>query len=346
MWTYTLPPELIAHTAAEPRESARLLVWPEKTLSTFAHLHEFLNKGDLLVVNESKVLPARIYGVRKARVAGQGDVKTEILLHRPINGDMTRWEAMAKPGRRLREGDVIVLEGDAEALIEGWAHGFVLICLNISPADLEDYLNRHGHTPLPPYIHAEDTASVRARYQTVYARPVGSVAAPTAGLHLSETVFENLDKAGVGVAKVTLHVGAGTFQNPTPEQLASGQLHAEWCEVSPSTAARIAATRTAGKNVIAVGTTTLRTLESAARATGSIQSLTGETTLFIRPGFDFRVVDRLITNFHLPGSSLLSLVGAFIGEDALADLYARAIQEKLHFYSFGDGSLLTRNKDL
>ncbi|MCP5405801.1 MAG: tRNA preQ1(34) S-adenosylmethionine ribosyltransferase-isomerase QueA [Pseudomonadaceae bacterium] len=342
-YDYYLPPELIAHTAAEPRESARLLRWPEDEIATYADLPRFLNKGDLLVVNESKVLPARLFGERRGRGEGHPDVKVELLLHRPLDSTMTRWQAMARPMRRLREGDAIVLDGGATARVEArdGEGGFVHVALNLSAAEVEPYLQAHGHTPLPPYIHAEDSAAVRARYQTVYAGTAGSVAAPTAGLHFSESLLEALDKAGIGLAKVTLHVGAGTFLNPTPDQLAAGKLHKEWCAVSEGTAADIQATKQAGRNVVAVGTTTCRTLESWALA-GSLSGWQAETDLLICPGFEFRVVDKLITNFHLPGSSLLMLVAAFIGEDALRALYARAIAGRMRFYSFGDGCLLTR----
>lgn len=349
IYTYHLPPELIAHTAAEPRESARLLRWPENDLSTYADLPRYFTKGDLLVVNESKVLPARLFGERTGRGEGHPAVKVELLLHRPLDATMTRWQAMARPMRRLREGDTLVLEGGATARIErrDGEMGFVELALQLAPAEVEPYLQAHGHTPLPPYIHADDSPAVRARYQTTYARTPGSVAAPTAGLHFSERLMANLAAVGVDVGRVTLHVGAGTFLNPTPEQLAAGKLHREWCEVPAETAAAITAAKARGNKVVAVGTTTCRTLESAALATAAssdcgLSPFQGETDLLIRPGFTFRVVDRLITNFHLPGSSLLMLVGAFIGEDALEALYARAIAERLRFYSFGDGCLLTR----
>lgn len=350
-YTYHLPEELIAHQAAEPRESARLMVWPEGTNragepnpTTYARLPELLEPGSLLVVNESKVLPARIFGTRPARAPATEPVKVELLLHRPLDSTLQAWDALAKPGKRLREGDTITLEGGATAEVTGWSgNGFVQLELSLKGDELEPYLQTHGHTPLPPYIHAEDTPATRARYQTTYARTPGSVAAPTAGLHFSQQLIHNLKQAGVNLATVTLHVGAGTFQNPTPEQLASGQLHSEWCHLPPETAAAINATKAAGKPVIAVGTTTLRTLESAALAqSGPLQPFTGETSIFIRPGFQFKVADKLITNFHLPGSSLLMLVAAFIGEDALHQLYQRAITERMRFYSFGDGCLLSK----
>ncbi|MFZ2587593.1 MAG: tRNA preQ1(34) S-adenosylmethionine ribosyltransferase-isomerase QueA [Alphaproteobacteria bacterium] len=352
-YTYYLPPERIAHTAVEPRESARLLRWPVGDVSTYADLPDYLNAGDLLVVNESKVLPARLYGQRKNRVVGQPVVKVELLLHRPLDTTLTRWEALAKPMKRLSVGDVIYVDGDAAVVVEAIGDGFCHVKLEVAPAEVESYLQAHGHTPLPPYIVAEDTPEVRARYQTVYASTVGSVAAPTAGLHFSSSLLEALKAKGVDIAKVTLHVGAGTFLNPTSEQLAAGRLHKEWCSVLPETAAAITACKARGNKVIAVGTTTCRTLESAALVRhgersvaisreNSLEAFAGETDLLIRPGFEFKVVDRLITNFHLPGSSLLMLVAAFVGKDSMKALYSRAIAENMRFYSFGDGCLLTR----
>lgn len=343
-YNYTLPDELIAHVAAEPRDSARLMVWPQAEEKVFRDLPNLLEAGDLLVVNASKVIPARLYGVRAAREAGGTDVNVEFLLHRPLDGGLTRWQVFGKPMRRLRVGDRVVLDGGAVAVVEA-VDGQAVIRFELEPTEVASYLEQHGHTPLPPYIHAEDTAAVRARYQTVYANPAtpGSVAAPTAGLHFTDEVFAALKAKGVQVAEVTLHVGAGTFLNPTPEQIAEGRLHAEWAHVPAETAALIKATKAKGGKVIPVGTTALRTLETWGKAGLPDEGFTGETTLFIQPGkFEFKVADRLITNFHLPQSSLLMLVAAFIGEESLAALYQRAIKDGFRFYSFGDSSLLTR----
>lgn len=355
LYNYSLPDELIAHVAAEPRDSARLMVWPEGRERVFRELPAELEAGDLLVVNASKVIPARLYGVRRAREVGGTDVQVEFLLHRPLGGGLVRWQVFGKPMRRLRVGDRVELDGGAVAVVEA-VDGQAVISLVISDqlsvirredeaARVVDYLEKYGHTPLPPYIVAEDTAAVRARYQTVYANPAtpGSVAAPTAGLHFTEEVFAALKAKGVEVAEVTLHVGAGTFLNPTPEQIAEGKLHAEWAQVTAETAQIILATKARGGKVIPVGTTALRTLETWGQLGLPAEGFAGETTLFIQPGkFAFRVADRLITNFHLPGSSLLMLVAAFIGEESMGALYARAIAEKFRFYSFGDSSLLTR----
>jgi S-adenosylmethionine:tRNA ribosyltransferase-isomerase len=342
-YAYHLPPELIAHAAAEPRDSARLLQWPQAQESAFSNLPGLLNPGDLLILNTSKVIPARLFGTRPARQASGHPIKIEFLLHRPLSTDLTLWQTFAKPARRLKAADVITLDGNATATVQS-NDGNPTILINLPPEAIPAYLETHGHTPLPPYIKAEDTPATRARYQTVYANPAtpGSVAAPTAGLHFTPEVFAALKAKGINTAAVTLHVGAGTFLNPTPEQLASGHLHAEYAELSPATAAAILATKRAGGNVIPVGTTALRTLETWAALDSPTQGFAGDTTLFIRPGYEFKVADRLLTNFHLPGSSLLMLVAAFIGEDSMAKLYQHAIAQNFRFYSFGDTSLLTR----
>jgi len=342
-YAYHLPPQLIAQTAAEPRDSARLLQWPQAQETPFRQLPSLLNPGDLLILNTSKVIPARLYATRPAREAGKPSIKVEFLLHRPLSTNLTRWQTFAKPARRLKPGDTLTLEGGATATVEE-AGSNPTITFNLASEAISIYLEAHGHTPLPPYIHAEDTAATRARYQTVYANPAtpGSVAAPTAGLHFTPEVFAALKQKGINTAHVTLHVGAGTFLNPTPEQLASGQLHAEYAELPPETAAAIAATKRAGGNVIPVGTTALRTIETWANLGSPAQGFAADTTLFIRPGYEFKVADRLLTNFHLPGSSLLMLVAAFIGEESMAKLYQHAIAHNFRFYSFGDTSLLTR----
>lgn len=343
IYHYHLPPELIAHAAAEPRDSARLLRWPEAKETAFKSLPDFLQPGDLLILNTSKVIPARLYGTRPAREEGKPDIPVEFLLHRPLKPDLTEWQTFAKPTRRLKEGDTVTLEGGATAIVQQ-LQPHVVIRLNLNPQDIPSYLEAHGHTPLPPYIKAEDTAETRQRYQTVYADPTksGSVAAPTAGLHFTPEVFAELEKKGIRTAPVTLHVGAGTFLNPTPEQLASGQLHAEYAMMPAATAALIAEIKRAGGNVIPVGTTALRTIETWAKLGSPAEGFAADTTLFIRPGYEFKVADRLLTNFHLPGSSLLMLVAAFIGEESLERLYTHAMANKFRFYSFGDTSLLTK----
>lgn len=338
-WTYNLPPDLLAHTAAEPRDSAKLLVWngaPEDRI--FRDLPQFLSPGDVLVVNSSRVIPARLFAMR-------GNLKVELLLHRPLQSDLTSWQALAKPRRKLNIGDTLVLAGGAHATITGLPEGYINLVLQLPAQDIPAYLEAHGHTPLPPYIKAEDSPAIRARYQNVYASHThqGSVAAPTAGLHFTPELLTTLAAQDIERHEVVLHVGAGTFMNPTPEQIAKGELHPEWAHLPASTAQAILAAQARGNKVVAVGTTALRTLETWGKLGCSPEGFTGDTTLFIRPGFAFKVASHLITNFHLPGSSLLMLVAAFIGGEAeLAKLYAHAINHRYRFYSFGDSSLLTR----
>jgi S-adenosylmethionine:tRNA ribosyltransferase-isomerase len=349
LYTYHLPPALIAHTPAEPRDSARLLVWPVPNDEdyTFNYIANFLQAGDVLVVNRSKVIPARLHGVRPARStggAGGTGVPIELLLHRTLNADGHDWEVLAKPTKRLKTDDTIQLPHGGQAQVLAISPHVHVRLVPPSGQTVADYLEQAGETPLPPYIHTADTPTIRARYQTVYADATqpGSVAAPTAGLHFTPAVLAALVAKGVQVLPVVLHVGAGTFQNPTPEQLASGQLHAEWAHVPPATAAAVLAAKARGNKVIAVGTTAMRTLETWGQRGLPPQGFTGDTTLLIQPGFAFKVVDKLITNFHLPGSSLLMLVAAFIGLPELHQLYDKAIAQKYRFYSFGDSSLLTR----
>lgn len=337
-FTYTLPDDLLAHTPAEPRDAARLLVWDgAPTDKIFHNLPQFLSKGDVLVVNSSRVIPARLFATR-------GTTKIELLLHRPLAADLTCWQVLAKPRRKLKLDDALVLEGGAEARITGLPAGYAELEVSLPAASIPAYLEAHGHTPLPPYIKAEDTPAIRARYQNVYASAThqGSVAAPTAGLHFTPELLATLAAQGVERAEVVLHVGAGTFMNPTPEQIAKGELHAEWAHLPAATAQAILAAQARGNRVVAVGTTALRTLETWGKLGCPAAGFTDDTTLFIQPGFAFKVATHLLTNFHLPGSSLLMLVAAFIGEAALPKLYAHAIANRYRFYSFGDSSLLTR----
>jgi S-adenosylmethionine:tRNA ribosyltransferase-isomerase len=337
-FTYTLPPDLLAHTAAEPRDSAKLLVWDSAPRDHIFHeLPKFLSKGDVLVVNSSRVIPARLFAKR-------GEAKIELLLHRPLAADLTKWQALAKPRRKLNLADELVLEGGAKAIISGLPEGYVELTLQLPAQKIPEYLEAHGHTPLPPYIKAEDSPEVRARYQNVYASHThqGSVAAPTAGLHFTPELLTKLKAQGVEQHEVVLHVGAGTFMNPTPEQMERGELHPEWAHLPAATAQAILAAQARGNKVVAVGTTALRTLETWGKLGLPNEGFTADTNLFIQPGFAFKVASHLITNFHLPGSSLLMLVAAFIGEAALPKLYAHAIQNRYRFYSFGDSSLLTR----
>jgi S-adenosylmethionine:tRNA ribosyltransferase-isomerase len=342
---FDLPPELIAQHPAAERSASRLLDASGADLvdRVFRELPGLLGEGDLLVFNNTRVIKARLYGAK----ASGGAV--EALVERVLPGTQEVWMHLRaskspKPGSRVRFAGAF----DAEVLGR-CGPGGELFHLRF-PGDPFALLEAHGHVPLPPYItHADEADDVR-RYQTVFAAEPGAVAAPTASLHFDEAVLAALRERGVGTAEVTLHVGAGTFQPVRVERLEDHRMHSEWCRVSPETAARIAETRARGGRVVAVGTTTVRTLESAARAAREAGStellLTGarETDIFITPGFDFQVVDRLVTNFHLPKSTLMMLVSAFAGYERIRAVYAHAIRERYRFFSYGDAMLLSRSQ--
>jgi S-adenosylmethionine:tRNA ribosyltransferase-isomerase len=331
---YELPQELIAQTPAVERDRSRLLhLRPDGTLGhhVFRDLPRLLDPGDLLVLNDTRVFPARLEGVR----AGGG--RAELLLLEPL--DSHRWRVLAKPARKLRAGDglsfgagkleadVLAVEDQGKRIVEFRFGG-----------DWDALLEELGATPLPPYIESpEDERKTRARYQTIYARPSGSIAAPTAGLHFTEAMFEALRNRGVETAFITLHVGHATFQPIREEEIEAHRMGIERYIVPEETRGKI---RASGKRVVAVGTTTVRALESAALA--GFPRGWQETSLFITPGFEFRCVSRLLTNFHLPRSSLLILVSAFGGRERLLEAYREAVTERYRFYSFGDAMLLDR----
>jgi S-adenosylmethionine:tRNA ribosyltransferase-isomerase len=336
---YDLPPEAIAQEAVEPRDSARLMRLPRAggapTDHVFRDLPRLLRKGDLLVVNRSRVFPARLLGTR----AGGG--QAEVLLLRARGDD--RWEAFVRPGRRLRSGSVVTVGAFLDVVIESGARGEEgrrEVRLVARQGRAQDALERAGHVPLPPYIRRPDRPDDRSRYQTVYARETGSVAAPTAGLHFTEALLAELRAAGIDVAEVVLHVGPGTFRPVTADEVEDHRLEAEPYTIPAETADAIADARARGARVVAVGTTTVRTLEAAARESGTVAAGAGETDLVIRPGFPFRVTDALVTNFHLPRSSLLLLVAAFAGRERVLEAYAEALRRGYRFYSYGDAMLL------
>ena len=336
---YELPPEAIAQEAMEPRDAARLMRLPRAggapTDHVFRDLPRLLRAGDLLVVNRSRVFPARLLGRR----AGGG--QAEVLLLRP-EGD-ERWEAMVRPGRRLRPGDVVAVDDDLSVAIETEARGEDgrrRVRLAAKSGAVAAALERAGHVPLPPYIRRPDRRDDRDRYQTVYARETGSVAAPTAGLHFTPALLDALRAAGIDVAEVVLHVGPGTFRPVTADEVEDHRLEGEPYVIPPETAEAIVAARARGARVVAVGTTVVRTLEAAARDDGTVDAGAGETDLVIRPGFRFRTTDALVTNFHLPRSSLLLLVAAFAGRERVLDAYAEAVRRAYRFYSYGDAMLL------
>jgi len=333
---FELPPELIAQSPAARRSGSRLLHVDGPRLSdlAFGDLPSLLQPGDLLVLNDTRVIHARVHAEKST------GGKVELLLERvtaPREAEVQlRASHPPKPGAMLR------LPGGASAHVLARNGRFYRLAFDVT-GDLFAWLERHGEVPLPPYIGRDARHDDGARYQTVYARAPGAVAAPTAGLHFDEAMFAALAARGVARAFVTLHVGAGTFQPVQSEDLALHRMHAEWYELPQATVDAIAAARARGGRVVAVGTTSLRALESAALASGALRAGAAETSLFVTPGFRFRVVDRLLTNFHLPRSTLLMLVSAFAGYAAIRAAYAHAIAARYRFYSYGDALLLERD---
>ena len=336
---YELPPEAIAQEPAAERDASRLMVLPRAggpiRHHVFRDLPDLLLPGDLVVLNRTRVLPARLLG-RRARGG-----EAEILLLRDRGEG--RWEAMVRPGRHLRPGQRVTVDEDLSVVVESEAlaaDGRRQVRLLSKRRDIAAGLERCGHTPLPPYIRRPDRAEDRARYQTVYAREAGSVAAPTAGLHFTPTVLARLRERRIEVAEVVLHVGPGTFRPVTAARVEDHVVDPEPFSVPPETADAVAAARARRGRVVAVGTTTVRALETVARADGGIEARDGETSLVIVPGFAFRVVDALVTNFHLPRSSLLLLVAAFAERERVLRAYAEAVRGGYRFYSYGDAMLI------
>jgi S-adenosylmethionine:tRNA ribosyltransferase-isomerase len=332
---FVLPPDLVAQHPSAQRSASRLLDGSGRLPVDrhFRDLPSLLRAGDLLVFNNTQVIKARLLGEKPT-----GGV-VEALVERVLPGQEVlahlRASKSPKPGSLLRFADAF----DAKVLGRAGPED-ALFHLHF-PDDPLVLMQRHGHVPLPPYITHDDTAEDEARYQTVFAAKPGAVAAPTASLHFDEAVLSALDACGVQRVAVTLHVGAGTFQPVRTEVLAEHRMHSEWIDVSAETVATIAATQARGGRIVAAGTTTLRALESAARG-GALQAFSGETDIFITPGFEFRVVDLLITNFHLPKSTLLMLVSAFAGHAQVQALYRHAIESRYRFFSYGDAMLLQR----
>ena len=329
-WHFELPEDRIARFPPEHRDGGRLMLLPERGYEDrqIRDLDGLLKAGDLLVVNDTKVLHARIH----ARRATGGAIEALLLGAGP--GPV---QAMLRPARRLKVGEVLDA-GQGSLTLLGRADGGAWL-VECSPEPLE-LMERVGEIPLPPYFQRKPDPADRERYQTRFANEAGAVAAPTAGLHLSDSLVDRLRAKGVQIATVTLHVGAGTFRNLRPEDLERGELHPERYRISVETAGAIAECRARGGRVIAVGTTSTRTLESCSDGKGGVLAGEGSTRLFIRPGFKFQVVDGLLTNFHLPGSSLLMLVGALVGRERLLDAYRHAVQAGYRFYSYGDAMLL------
>jgi S-adenosylmethionine:tRNA ribosyltransferase-isomerase len=332
---YALPPELIAQHPAAERSASRLLdgTGPLPVDRQFRELPSLLRPGDLLVVNDTRVLKARLLGEKPTGGAVQVLVE-RVLAPREVLAHLRASKA-PRPGSLIRFAGAF----DAEVLGRAGPDG-ALFHLRFA-ADAFELLERHGHVPLPPYIAHDDSADDATRYQTVFAARPGAVAAPTAALHFDDGVLAALDARGVRRAAVTLHVGAGTFQPVRVHNLDEHRMHSEWFEVGAATVAAVEATRAAGGRIVAAGTTTLRALESACRG-GRLSPSHGETDIFIRPGFEFRAVDALLTNFHLPRSTLLMLVSAFAGHEHMRALYRHAVEARYRFFSYGDAMLLAR----
>lgn len=339
---FTLPEDLIAVRPASPRSSARMLVAQgAELLDRFAYdLPEYLQPGDRLVLNDTKVIPARLTGTRdRSGAQGETSARIEVTLLEP-QADGT-WAALVKPLKKVKDGEVIVFSPELSAQVEARAEGQARLRFNLTGDDFDAALSKVGAMPLPPYIAAKRAADARDKddYQTYWAKHAGAVAAPTASLHFDAPLLDALRARGVTFTFVTLHVGAGTFLPVKVDDVSQHKMHAEWGQVSAAAAAEINATKQAGHRVIPVGTTALRLIESAATDDG-VAPWKAPTDIFITPGFRFRVADGLITNFHLPKSTLMMLVSAFMGVDRIRAIYDHAIAEEYRFFSYGDASLL------
>ena len=347
---FDLPEERIAIRPASPRDSARMLVvrpGDGLTDSDVGALPTLLKSGDVLVFNDTKVIPAQLEGVRVRDGSARAHVGAT--LHMRTGPD--RWKAFIRGAKKLKTGDIVEFGTSAETcelnslnatVGEKGTSGEVELVFEKSGAALDEAIAAQGHIPLPPYIASKRAEDARDRqdYQTIYAREEGAVAAPTAGLHFTPEILSQCEERGVRIARITLHVGIGTFRPVSAERLDDHVMHSEWCEIDETAADTINAARKAGGRIIAVGTTSVRTLESVA-ATGSLRAWQGETDLFIRPPYDFRVVDAILTNFHLPKSTLLVLVSAFAGRDLMLQAYREAVASEYRFFSYGDAMFLT-----
>ena len=327
---YDLPEELIAQTPAEPRDSSRLLVYDRASGKVehkiFRDIKNYLRKGDVLVVNNTKVLPARLF----AHTEHGG--KVEVLLLKRLSA--LRWEVLVKPGKKCRPGTVLTIEEKLSLTVASVTESGERIVDFKCDGVFEEALERVGSMPLPPYIH--EKLKDKNRYQTVYAKTDGSAAAPTAGLHFTPQLLEEIKSMGVEVAEILLHVGLGTFRPVKEDAITDHKMHSEYYEVNERAAEIISRAKRKGRRVIAVGTTSVRTLESAAKDDGTIEPCRGNTSIFIYPPYKFRCVDALITNFHLPESTLIMLVAAMVGREKILELYKTAVEEKYRFFSFGD----------
>ncbi len=346
VFDFELPPELIALEPVVPRDASRLLhiTRDEFHDRKITDLPEQIRPGDLLVTNDTKVIPAQLFGARASREEAGAPVAIEATLHKDLGGDT--WRAFVRPAKRLREGDVVRFGESLTATVRARDGAEAVLQFDAGAQSFSEALAQTGVTPLPPYIarrRAADKTDI-ANYQTIFADDEGSVAAPTAGLHFTDDLLDRIKAAGAGHLSITLHVGAGTFLPVSVDDTDQHIMHSEWGEITEDQAGAINAARAAGGRIIAVGTTALRLLESAANADGRVQAFRGETDIFITPGYRFRAVDLLLTNFHLPRSTLFMLVCAFSGTDRMQAAYAHAREQFYRFYSYGDACLLEKSE--
>lgn len=331
---YDLPEERIAQLPVEPRDSSRLMVLDPSNHTIehqrFFQLGDFLKQGDLLIFNDTRVIPARLIGTRDT------GGKVEVFLLRQIDRD--QWEALVKPGKKMRIGSVVHFGEELSCEIIAHTDFGGRIVRFIYEGIFEEILDRLGNMPLPPYIH--EKLEDRERYQTIYSRVKGSAAAPTAGLHFTESLMEELRRKGVQFGFITLHVGLGTFRPVHVDTIEDHVMHSEFYSVPTDTAELIRLAKKDGRRVVAVGTTSIRTLEAAASSTGTVEAGSGWTNIFIYPGYEFKVVDAVITNFHLPKSTLIMLISAFAGRAFTLEAYRTAVAEEYRFFSFGDAMLI------
>ena len=333
---YDLPQELIAQTPVEPRDHSRMLVYDRQTdMVTHKHFYDvidYLNKGDVLVINSTKVLPCRLFGTKVSTGA-----KAEVFLLKKRSLDV--WEVLLKPQKRLKVGTIIEFAPNFSCeVLENFEHGNAVVKFSYL-GTFEENLLKVGNMPLPPYIH--EKLKDKDRYQTVYAKQEGSSAAPTAGLHFTPELLEKIKQKGIEVVEVLLHVGLGTFRPVSEDNILNHDMHTEHYEITKEVADKINSAKKSGHKIIAVGTTSVRTLESVAtKFNGTLQADIGETNIFIYPGYEWKVVDHLITNFHLPESTLIMLVSSFCGIEQTLNFYKQAVEEKYRFFSFGDACLL------
>lgn len=338
---YYLPEELIAQTPLEKRDESRLLVLDKQNGNIyhkkFYNIIDYLNPGDTLILNDTKVIPARIIGIKE-----ETNAVIELLLLK--NTDSNYWESLAKPAKRVKIGTIIsfgdgLLKAKCIKVLEDGIRMFELIYDGI----LYEILDKLGTMPLPPYIH--EKLDDQSRYQTVYAKNIGSAAAPTAGLHFTNDLLEKIKAKGVNIAYVTLHVGLGTFRPVNVSDVTKHKMHSEYYELNKENADLINETKNKGGKIVVVGTTTVRVLETVMSKYGELKPCSGFTDIFIYPGYKYKIVDNLITNFHLPKSTLIMLVSALAGKDKIMEAYNKAVQEKYRFFSFGDAMFITNNVD-